>query len=173
MTNYQNWQIDQIRKYFGGQLDIMYAGKGALPKLVMDALTNDLHGDGWSESNSALYAAALYDRHVAGLTSTTNNALYVTGIEDMAVSTVNDSSPYPGDWSAARWISYLAKNYGMPVWGENGGKNNLAQLQLAVQRARDNQFNGLMWVDESQLYSGNTAYASIEAYTTLIKQFAP
>lgn len=102
MTNYQNWQIDQVRKYFNGQLDLLYAGKGALPNLVMDALTNDLLGDGWSETNNALYGAALYDRHVAGLKSTTNLALYVTGFEDMPASSVNDASPYPGDWSAAR-----------------------------------------------------------------------
>ena len=41
---------------------------------------------------------------------------------------------------------------------------------VVLQRAKDNQFNGMIWVDESQLYSGNTAYASIDQYTTLIKQ---
>ncbi len=172
MTSYQNWQIDEFRKYYSGQLDLLYAGKGALPNLVMDSLTNDLRGDGWGETNSALYAAALYDRHVAGLTSTNNIALYVTGFEDMPPSVVNDASPYPSDWSSARWIAYLARSRSLPVWGENSGGDTYSGMQLAVQRMQENGFIGIMWVFESELYGNSPAYANIDQYTSQIVKFA-
>jgi hypothetical protein len=67
LTEYQNWQIDEVRKYFDGQLDILYAGKGIQSKQIMGALTNDLAGDGWSESLSALYAGTDFRRHADGI----------------------------------------------------------------------------------------------------------
>jgi hypothetical protein len=171
MTDYQNWQINQFRKYYSGQLDLLYAGKGVLPNLVMDALTNDLHGDGWGEGNSGLYAAALYDRHVAGLSTTNNIALYITGFEDMPPSAVNDASPYPSDWSSARWIAYLARTRNLGVWGENSGEDTYSGMQLAVQRMQENGFIGLMWVFETELYANSPAYANIDQYAGLINKY--
>jgi hypothetical protein len=124
LTNYQNWQISEIRKAYQGQLDIVYAGKGVRPYQVVDALANDLRGDGWSEKNSGLYAAADYARHVNELSTYQNVALYVTGIEVPPADQVNDSSPFPGDWSAARWLAQIARNHSLMIWGENTGFND-------------------------------------------------
>jgi hypothetical protein len=141
---------------------------------VTDALTNDLRGDGWSEGSSALYAAAAYDRHVAGLSTLQSIALYLTGIEDPPDHVVDDSSPYPSDWSAARWIAYLAQSRGMPVWGENSGQNGGTELQLTVQRMHANGFLGLMWAFESELYAAPNpqGYATIDEYEAIINAYA-
>jgi len=170
LTDYQNWQIAEIRKYYSGQLDLLYAGKGLLPNQVTDALTNDLRGDGWSEGTSALYAAAAYDRHVAGLTTTQQVALYLTGVDEPAAHLVDDTSPYPSDWSAARWIAYLAQSRGMAVWGENSGQDDAAKLRLSAQRMQANGFLGLMWAFESELYASPTlnGYATITDYEAVI-----
>lgn len=166
LTNYQNWQITEIRSYFDGQLDVLYAGKGVRSSQVTDALTNDLIGDGWSENTSALYGGAAYERHVAGLTTTRGVALYVTGIDEPGTRDVSDGSPYPRDWSAARWIAYLARSRGLPVWGENSGQNDAAELWLAAARMHANGFAGLMWGFESELYAdpNPNGYATIDDY---------
>jgi hypothetical protein len=174
LTDYQNWQIAEMRKYFDGQLDVLYAGKGLRANQLTDALDNDLRGDGWSEDSSALYAAAAYERHVAGLDTTAGIALYLTGIEDPPAALVDDTSPYPGDWSAARWIAYLAKSRGLGTWGENSGGDNAGALWLAAQRMHANGFQGLMWAFESELYADPNpgGYATMDDYQALIATYS-
>jgi len=135
-----------------------------------DALTNDLRGDGWSEKSSTLYEATAYDRHVAGLPSTRNIALYLTGVEDPSIHLVNDASPYACHWSGSRWMAHLARSRGMPVWGENSGQDDPASLRLSVQRMHDNGFLGLMWGFESELYATPHpgSYASIDDYSAVL-----
>jgi hypothetical protein len=167
LTAYQNWQIDTLRQYYSGRLDVLYAGKGVMANHVTAALTNDLRGDGWSEDSSALYSGTAFDRHVAGLDTTANIALYLTGIETPGAGLVDDTSLHPGDWSAARWIGYLAQTRGLEAWGENGGKNDAAEMYLVAARMHANGFKGMMWAFESELYGGN-GYASIDDYETII-----
>jgi hypothetical protein len=133
-------------------------------------LTNDLRGNGWSEQTSALYEATVFDRHVAGLSTTNKIALYITGIEDPPADQANDASPYPCHWSGARWIAHLARSRGLPVWGENSGKDTAAALRLSVQRMLENSFLGLMWGFESELYANPNpnGYATIDDYTSAI-----
>lgn len=172
-TDYQAWQIAEIRKHYTGQLDLIYAGKGSLPNQVTDALTNDLRGDGWSEGSSALYAAALYDRHVADLSPADGVTLYLTGIDEPSPGLVDDTSPYPGRWSAARWIAYLAQWRGLPAWAENSGQDDVAKLWLSAQRMRANGMLGLMWAFESELYADPNpgGYATINQYASVIRLY--
>jgi len=173
MTDFQNWQIAEIRKYYSGQLDMIYAGKGLLPNQITDALTNDLRGDGWSEETSALYAAADYARHVNGLSASGDIALYLTGIDEPAANVVNDASPYPGDWSAARWIAALADGRSFSKWAENSGQDDLPKMELSVQRMVQNHYTGLMWGFESELYANPNpnGYATIGDYETIIARY--
>jgi len=174
LTDYQNWQIQEIRRYHNGQLDVLYAGKGVRSTQVTDALTNDLSGDGWSETTSALYGAATYDRHVAQLSATQGVALYLTGIEEPAAGEVNDGSPYPRDWSAARWIAHLARRSGLPVWGENSGQDDAAKMWLSAARMHANGFTGLMWGFESELYADPnlSGYATMDDYEVVTSFYA-
>jgi hypothetical protein len=170
LTDYQNWQVAQMRQYYSGQLDVLYAGKGVRQNQVTDALTNDLIGDSWSESSRGLYAGAAYDRHASGLSETLGTALFLTGIEKPSAENVDDSSPYPGQWSAARWIAFLAKSRDMPVWGENSGQNTLTEMHLSTARMQSTGFTGLMWAFESDLYNNSSSnnYATIDDYTAII-----
>jgi hypothetical protein len=172
LTDYQNWQIAQLRQHYAGQLDLVYPGKGSLPHQLTDALTNDLRGNGWSEQSSALYAGTAYDRHVAELASTQNIVLYLTGIDEPPASQVNDLSPYPRHWSAARWLGFLASSRGLPIWAENSGQDDVTKLHLSVQRMRDNGFFGLLWAFESELYAESNAnqYATIHDYEAVIAE---
>jgi hypothetical protein len=172
LTDYQNWQIAQLRQHYAGQLDLVYPGKGSLPHQINDALTNDLRGNGWSEQSSALYAGTAYDRHVAELSSTQNLALYLTGIDEPPASQVNDLSLYPRYWSAARWLGFLASSRGLPIWAENSGQDDVTKLHLSVQRMRDNGFFGLLWAFESELYANPNAnqYATIQDYEAVIAE---
>lgn len=174
LTNYQNWQINEIRKAYQGQLDIVYAGKGVRPYQVVDALANDLRGDGWSEKNSGLYAASDYARHVNELSTYQNVALYVTGIEVPPADQVSDNSPFPGNWSAARWLAQIARNHSVMIWGENTGFNDRQDMSLAIQRMRGNGFVGILWAFESELYASENPnnYATIDDYESFIRTYS-
>jgi hypothetical protein len=173
LTNYQNWQISEIRKAYQGQLDIVYAGKGIRRNQVVDALSNDLRGDGWSEKNSGLYAAADYARHVDELINYKNLALFVTGVEVPPANQVNDRSPYPGEWSAARWMAQIARNHGLRIWGENAGHDDKYEMSLAIQRMHENGFIGILWAFESELYAAPNPnnYATIDDYESFIRKY--
>lgn len=172
LGGYQNWQISEVRKYFSGQLDITYAGKGVLPDAVMAALTNDLRGDGWSEASRGLYAGTAYHHLVPALGAAPNTAIYLTGIEADPPEQVDDFSPYPNDWSAARWLASLAAPHNYALWAENSGCDTLQELWLAAHRMRVNGYSGLMWAFEKQLYGLDGACsgaATISDYENLIR----
>ena len=174
MTAYQNWQIATLRQYYSGQIDVVYAGKGLQTRHIMGALTNDLLGDSWSETSSALYAGAVYERHIAALSDDGLLAIFLTGIEAEAEELVNDNSPYSSDWSAAHWLSALARRQGLSIWGENSGRNDAAGMWLAARRMHANGFSGLMWGFASQLYADPNAdgYATIEDYQAVIAYYS-
>lgn len=170
LTDYQSWQINELRMHFSGQLDIIYAGKGLLISQLTDVLNNDLQGDIFTERGSALYAGSIYEHHIAGLPADPGISLFLTGIEDPPAGAIDDTSPYPRDWSAARWLANLARSAGLPIWGENTGRNNYDQMKLSLTRMRMNGFTGLMWGFESELYSNPNpnGYASMADYAGLI-----
>ncbi len=174
MVKYMDWQIQTMRAYTDGTLDVVLAGKGVQTREITAALVNDLAGNGWSEQSSGLYAAAAYERFVKDLTGEPGVRVYLTGIEAENPSQVNDTSPYPSDWSAARWLAYLAHGHGLPIWGENSGHNQAAQMQLAAQRMFANGFSGLMWGFEAELYANPNpnAYATIGDYQTIIQGYS-
>lgn len=174
LSDYQNWQIAEIRKYYSGQLDILYAGKGLRTAQIMGALTNDLHGDGWSEGSSALYAGTAYERHLVAFPPNDPLAILLTGIDADPPDQVDDRSPYPGDWSAARWLATLARRHGLPIWAENSGKNDLAAMELSLQRMHENRMLGLLWGFEAELYAvpNPQGYATIADYQALIQRYA-
>jgi hypothetical protein len=105
-----------------------------------------------------------------GLNTKENIALYVTGIDVESPGQVDDRSLYPGAWSAARWIAYLAENNGMPVWGENSGADPADKLWLSARRMHENNFIGMMWGFEAELYTNPNpnGYASIADYEQVI-----
>lgn len=172
-TQFQNWQIAEIRKYFQGQLDVVYAGKGVRAAHIIDALTNDLLGDGWSEKSNGLYAAAVYELHISKLDPFENIYIYLTGIEDPPEDIIDDYSPYPSNWSAARWLKHLSYLYGLPIWGENSGQDNVDEMRLSIERMIRNNFMGMMWVSEAELYPDldNSTYATADDYEQLISEF--
>jgi hypothetical protein len=170
LTAYQNWQIDELRTHYNGQLDVLYPGKGILADDLIDALSNDLAGDGWNEDTSALYAGTFYQVHSGALPENGNLTIFLTGIEDPPEDLVDDSSPYPNDWSAARWIAHLAHSRGLDAWGENSGRNNKQEMELTLSRMYANGYVGVMWGFESEMYSGQ--YATINDYQTLISYYS-
>lgn len=173
LTDYQNWQIAELRSYFSGQLDVLYAGKGLIIGQLTDVLNNDLKGDIFTETGNALYAGSIYEHHVKGLPQDPRISLFLTGIEDPPASTVDDNSPYPRDWSAARWLASLARAAGRPIWGENSGRNNFDQMKLTLTRMRVNGFSGIMWGFESELYAdpNPNGYATMVDYAGLIAAY--
>jgi hypothetical protein len=174
MVQYMDWQIQTMRAHTDGMLDVVFAGKGVQARDITTALVNDLAGSSWSERSSGLYAATAYERFIKHLAGDAAMRVYLTGIEAETPSQVNDSSPYSSDWSAARWLAFLAHGHGLPIWGENSGHNNVQEMQLAAQRMFANGLSGLMWGFESELYASPNpnAYATIGDYRAIIESYS-
>ena len=76
--------------------------------------------------------------------------------------------------TGARWVAYLARSRGLPVWGENSGQDGAAELWLAAARMHANGFTGLMWGFESELYAdpNPNGYARIHDYEVVTSFYA-
>jgi hypothetical protein len=83
---------------------------------------------------------------------------------------VNDNSFHPGEWSAAHWIAYLASSNELPVWGENSGEDPPEKLWLSAKRMYENNFMGMMWGFEAELYAdpAQSQNATIADYKRVI-----
>ncbi|GEL17311.1 hypothetical protein [Pseudonocardia asaccharolytica] len=80
-------------------------------------------------------------------------------------------APQAATWSATRWVSRLAREYGHPVAGENPGWNQSARLDesyvdlsddgmlaAALRQARGCGFRSFYWAHDEQLWDGTVPF---------------
>ncbi len=81
---------------------------------------------------------------------------------------LDDVGTDPLAWSSAHWVAHVADRHGLPVWGENGGNSDYANMQLVFAQLEAFGYDGLLWAFNNQLYEGG--YASIANYAQLIAE---
>ena len=85
-------------------------------------------------------------------------------------------APTVQDWSATRWTSRVADEYGFPKRGENPGYDGSSKLDdhyrdasadgmmaAAIRQSRDCGFQGLYWAHDEQLWDGTVDFAQFES----------
>ena len=160
LTDFQTWLTGTYRASFpSAWLQVLYPSWGLRPGDVDLAVQRNLDGStaaaGWGTLEMGLdwprQVAALRDSHVQ-----LYNAWMERGDDGSTASTM----------APAHYLATLGAARGLRTVGENANPGGSpAMMATVVQRARAWGLSGLMWLDESTLFS--TA-ASLSTYSALI-----
>ncbi len=169
LQEYQNWQIITVRKYYKGNIAVLYPSWGIRPSGYTAAINDDLNGSSGEEQTGEVQNGWDFAQMISSITDP-NVIPYTTWI-DSNPSYGNDNSSDQTLWSPAHWIAYLAQTnpLHLRVWGENTGSDSYTNMQLSLSRMVQYNYMGIMWAFDSQLNSGT--YASLSQYANLIAQY--
>jgi len=169
------WQMKTLNNLgFTGYFEVLTPGSGVRPAAYRQAVDHHL-------PPGLLGVGAVWDRLYAALPRERNVVAYVSSVadgsggDDSCAPTdraVALDDPMAQDWSATRWISRVADEYGFPKRGENPGYDESSTLDghyrdtsadgmmvAAIRQSRDCGFQGLYWAHDEQLWDGTVDFA--------------
>ncbi len=160
LGNYQDWQIETVRRDYQGRLFMLYPSFGMRPGQLRAAVTGGLRGQTPAERNTDLQRGLDFERLVWRIRDPLVSP-YTTWL-DADGDFVNDASSDPTFWSPVHYLVLLSSQNSrkLQVWGENTGANSLADLERCLQRVRAYRLGGMFWAFNEDLYGGQ--HASIE-----------
>ena len=156
LENYQDWQIATVRRWYSGDLCLLYGSWGLRPGWLDAAVAKDLSGDTPAERNGELQQGFDWARMIGGIRDP-RTIVYCTWVDgtignrDLA----DDESTDPARWSPVHWQASLARSnpLHLRVWGENTGHNNRAAMKLSFDRVKRFDLMGLMWAFDAELFA--------------------
>ncbi len=171
MVNAHAWEIHAYRSAgYGGQLELVMPGTGALPAFYAARLAAGLapgSEDGFSTLNSGAVWWKLLDDLGSSLS---NTAVDISSVYDRSgrprgnTCQVGDSSVALGShqiwgWSDTRWLAYLARAHRLPVMGENPGATPASDLRGTFGLVRSCGLTALQWAWDFTLGNGGAVGA--------------
>jgi hypothetical protein len=176
------WEMGSFRGAgFGGQLQLLMPGDGALPALYSQRLAADLApttGDGYHTMNTGAVWWRMLD-DLAKKTSLAGATVDITGVYDTSGTPrgngcqVSDTSvplgsadPWTSGWSDTRFVSYLAKLHNLPVMGENPGNTAPSDVAPTIGLAQSCGFTALQWAWDWQLHGTSSTVTSLSQLAT-------
>jgi hypothetical protein len=169
LVDYQNWQITTLRQNYGGPIMMLYPGWGIRPGQLDRAVAGNLGGSTSPEINGEVQTGTDYARQIAAITDT-NTIVYTTWLD---APFGDDASANPDDWRPVHYLVSLAAAHrpALRVAGENTGQGSPSQLRFAAAQMKAYGLAGMVWCQESELYSGQ--YATIGDYRDTIAAGTP
>jgi hypothetical protein len=165
LGNYHDWQIQLARRFYKGNLAMLYPSWGIRPGQLKAAIEADLGGSTSPEKNGEIQRGFDFERFVNGV-SDPNVIVYCTWL-DSNPAWSDEASTDPARWSPAHWLSHLAQRHPLRLraWGENTGRNDRAAMQRTFERIEKYNLMGVVWAFESDLYApGDKGFATIEDF---------
>jgi hypothetical protein len=182
MVDTADWQMDLARAAgFTGYFQLLTPGVGVLPAGLRSAIRDDLP-DGLTG------VGAVWQEIYRLVPDKKNLMAYVTSMGD---GSGDDDGCEPSDdqvglaadatrlWSASRWISRIADEFGLAKSGENPGYAGSAEFQrhyadpsatglmaVTFQQARSCGFLGVYWAHDDQLWDGTLNVNAFYTYST-------
>ena len=183
LDNVTAWQMQTLTGLgFTGYYQTVTPGSGTRPDRLADDEQANLPPDPTTE------VGAVWDRYYAMLPTKTNVVAYISSVAD---GSGGQDSCQPGDtslpltsramdtWSATRWISRIARQYGLLTGGENPGfgipaldreyvnRSSSGMMADAIRQARSCGFQVFYWAHDVHLWDGTvpfSVYASMIAW---------
>ncbi len=169
LVDYQNWQITTLRQNYGGPIMMLYPGWGIRPGQLDQAVAGNLSGSTSPEINGEVQTGTDYARQIAAITDA-NTIVYTTWLD---APFGDDASANPANWRPVHYLASLAAAHRpiLRVAGENTGQGSPSQMRFAAAQMKAYGLAGMVWYQESELYSGQ--YATIGDYRDTISVAAP
>ena len=143
MDRYVSWLLTRLSADFPHtELQLLEPGWGIRPGQVNQAIDTGLDGHTAVEQGNTLQAGLDYAGEVAAASKFANTVVYTTWLD------APDSGPGIAGAAPIEYLAQLARQYGMPLAGENTG-NGKAQtvqaLQTCVSRVSRLNLEGFTW----------------------------
>lgn len=148
LTNYQNWQIRTVRKYYPGTIAVLYASWGLRKGDLKEAIGTNLDGSSSPEVNGEVQRGYAHARHI--------RAVRVRNVA--AWGTWADKA------GTISWLAPIADRNGLLKMGENSGGDDESKMDVATDAARDYGLSLFVWVRANEAYCHCNGYASINDY---------
>lgn len=161
LTNFQNWQVDQVDTAgFSNNIFVLYPGWGirkqATTNQVTESISYDLSYTPHANLTGEIQTANDWETHIAALPSRSTLFPYATWME----RTSDENNANKKEWSPAKYLGYLARSAGFAYWGENAGQENASELLDTFTNVTAQNYSGLFWFSEQELFGGTYASAS-------------
>jgi hypothetical protein len=173
LNNYQQWQIETVRRSYSGDICMLYGSWGLRPGWLEKAVDGDLDGRTSCERNGEIEQGADWARMIGSIRDP-RVIVYCTwmdgtiGNRDIA----DDDNSDPSRWSPVHWQASLARSnpLRLRVWGENTGHNSSAAMRITFERIRRFDLMGVMWAFDPELFANPNpqGYATFDEYSESI-----
>lgn len=166
LQNYQNWQIQTVRRHYKGWLTVLYPSWGLRPGQADAAMAAGLSGETPAERGGDMAEAVDYARLVGSICDK-DTVLHTTWIDP---KWGKDGLENPNDWTPVHYLRVLADTnpLHLKVSGENTGAADQAALERTFDRARREHLEFVLWAFESQLF--DSRFVSFDAFVAALKQ---
>jgi hypothetical protein len=188
LDNVTNWQMQTLSGLgFTGYYETVTPGSGSRPDDLTQTEQSNLSNDGTTG------VGAVWNLYYAQLPSKTNVIAYISSVADnsggndscqASDASVSLTSSTMDSWSATRWISRIATQYGLPVGGENPGyglpasldsfytnTSSTGMMASAIRMALSCNFKVFYWAHDIHLWDGTLPFSlyasSIAPYGTV------
>jgi hypothetical protein len=153
LSEFQNWQVSSVRRYYAGPIAVLYASWGMRGGDFDKAAAANLCGTSSAEINGEVQRGYDHARHVGAVT-------------DPGVAVWGTWAEQPGTIS---YLAGLADAKGLAKMGENSGSDDLVKMAQAVTAAKQYGLRMLLWIRASETYCACNGYASVDDLTALTR----
>jgi hypothetical protein len=184
-----DWQMQTWNRLgFQGYYQVLTPGSGTRP----DAFNYEVHH---YLPDGVTGVGAVWNLFYSFLSDKRRVMAYVTSMADLSARDHRDdtcrasddsvplSSPAADAWSATRWISRIADQWGLPKAGENPGwyrpatldhhyvdTSSYGMLADVVRQLVSCDFQGIYWASDAQIWDN---FVPLSAYAAAIRRAAP
>ena len=153
LQNYHDWQIHTVRRWYAGEICMLYGSWGLRPGGVETAVEGALAGNTPAEQGGDLAMGSDWARMIGGI-SDAGVIVYCTWI-DAPREHCDDKGADRARWSPVHWQASLAaaNPRKLKVWGENTGQGTSDAMRLSFERVRLFGLMGLVWAFENELFA--------------------
>ena len=162
LAEYGRWQLDTYRQYFGPdpRLIMLLPSWGVRPGDIEAAVAMGLSGTTRGERRDTLTQGVDWARQLP----------LFAEVDGVAACTTWLDPPDQGSGAAFSspgvYLATLTRRHGLPLWGENTGDNDEADMRRCIERVHSLDLEGLFWMSGREL--GEQGNATLDDYARLI-----
>lgn len=165
LVEYQNWQIEVVRRHYAGPLMMLYPSWGIRPGQIEQALADNLDGSSSAERNGEIQRGFDFERQIGAL----NDPGVVVTTTWLDADANRDNQEDPRFWSPVKYLATLARVRNLALFGENTGSGSLRDMVLSARQMERYGLLGMAWFREDQLFSGD--YATLDDFRAVISAY--
>jgi Beta-galactosidase len=154
LTEFQNWQIQVLRRYYPGYIAVLYPSWGMRKGDFEAAIATNLCGASSAEVNGEVQRGFDHAGHIGAIR--------------------DPKAAVWGTWADRHetidWLSSLADRHDPPLkkFAENSGFDSESKMRIAVEAAKRNGLTAFMWMRMSDATCGCGRYATLDDYARLV-----